>query len=326
MAVEQLYGWSPNPAAVESYLNAPDNKYPVFTASGAQLKREYEKKDTNLALGIVACNPNWQRGAQGIGDCVSWGLELAGTALVAKQCLRTGNKKMFCEVATEPLYGGSRVEVYGIKYGSWEDGANGAKAAEFARRYGMHLRKDHSKETGNPEHDLRKYDAKRAKQWGYYGCGGQRDGGKLDLLAKNMPAKTTTLVTCFDDVAAAIAGAKCPVTIASNYGSSMKRDKWGQCKWDGSWNHQMVLLAVRFGPRPGARCFQSWGPMVASGGEDPNESDFGKYKFMSGCSWWIPASDIDRICKQGDSHAIGDIEGWKIDTFDYSQNFGLVEG
>lgn len=323
MAFEQLCGWIESPKDVEAYLNAPDNKYPVFSASGADLKKAYEKKDTELWSALLACEPGWQRGAQAIGDCVSWGLELAGTVLVAKNCLRTGNKKMFAQVATEPLYGGARVEVYGIKFGGWQDGANGARAAEFSRRFGMLLRKDYSGETGNKEHDLRKYSGKRAKDWGNYGCGGQFDNGKLDLLAKNMPVKTTTLVTCFDDVAAAIAGAKCPVTIASNYGTNMKRDKYGQCAWNGSWNHQMVLLAVRFGPRPAARCFQSWGPLVASGGEDPNEVI---PKYISGTSWWIPADDIDRICRQGDSHAIGDVEGWKIDPFDYSKNLGLVEG
>jgi hypothetical protein len=45
---------------------------------------------------------------------------------------------------------------------------------------------------------------------------------------------------------------------------------------------------------------------------------------IQGFTWWIPAADIDRICREGDSWAIGDVEGWKIDRADWSKQLGRL--
>lgn len=309
-----LCGWVPNPQGVEDYLNDPRNKHPIFAAAGQSVIRTYTQADTFLYEPLVQCKPGYQRIAQGIGDCVSHGAELGCTLLVAKGVLKTGNLSQFCEVATEPIYGGARVEMNNNQPGGYQDGAYGAAAARFLREFGSVFRKDYSKQTGNPEHDLRVYDAKKAKAWGNFGCGGQSDKGKLDAITREFPCKTTTQVGSFEDVAAAIAGSKCPVTIASNYGTDMVRDKDGFCRWNDSWPHQMCLIGVRFGARPGALCAQSWGPSVSRGPHFPETMPAN----IRGFTWWIPAADVDRICKTGDCHALGDIDGWEIDPFDWS--------
>lgn len=312
--IRKLCGWVRNDAGVTACLENPNNKHPVFAGSARRVMADYEKKDTLLYEPLLRVSPNYARIAQGIGDCVSFGAELAATLLVAKACLKNGRSQDFCEIATEPFYGGARVEMNGGRPGGYEDGAYGAAAAQFAREYGSISRKDHSRVTGNPEHDLRVYSKEKAKRWGNFGCGGQRDGGTLDRLAKEFPCKTTSQVHNFDEIAATIAGSKCPVTIASEYGTDMRRDKDGYCKWNDSWPHQMALIGVRFGRKPGCLCGQSWGPNVASGPHYPETMP----NNIRGFTWWIPATDIDKIARTGDCHAFGDIDGWKIDPFDWS--------
>jgi hypothetical protein len=317
MATE-FFGWEPNPQGVEDYINDPRNKHPVFMVSAHALMRDYEQKDTMLYENLLWADPNYQRGRQLIGDCVSWGCELGCTTNMAKALRKIGRRDLFIPAATESIYGGARVEALRKQSGGWNDGAYGAAAATWVREWGIVQRKDYSAQTGNPEHDLRQYSGQRAKQWGNYGCGGAKDKGKLDELAKEFPVKTTSIVHSFDEIAAAIAGAKVPVTIASNYGTDMRRDKNGFCRWNASWGHQMVLIAVRFGARPGALCAQSWGPQVASGPKYPETMPDN----IAGFTWWIPAEDCDRIAKQGDSHALGDVEGWKIDPFEWDDVWG----
>lgn len=316
----KLCGWRPDPKGVEAVINDPENKHPVFSSSGRNVIDNYEKVDTFLYEPLIWAKPDYRRGAQGIGDCVSWGLELACTLLIAKAAYKSRTKSRFVEASTEDKYGGARVEARGIKLGGYSDGANGSYAANFVRKWGVLQRVDYSPQTGNPEHDLRVYSSKKAKEWGNFGCGGKNDGGELDEVARKMPVKTISQVHSFEDVAAAVAGSKCPVTIASQYGTDMKRDSNGFCRWNGSWSHQMCVIGVRF-DKPGALCAQSWGPNVASGGHYPSSMP----PNIQGFTWWIPAADIDRICREGDSWAIGDVDGWKIDRADWRKQWGPVK-
>ena len=314
--VQKLCGWKPNPEGVTEVLNRSDNPYPDFTAATYNLRRRYadDLKDTMLYEPLVWADPNYRRGAQTIGSCVAWGAELAATLLTAKACMKSRSKKRFSEAATESIYGGCRVEALGRSRGGWSDGAYGASAAQWVKDYGILYRKDYSEQTGNSEHDLRRYDGQKEKNWGNFGNGGQSDSGKLDELARDMPLKLISQVHSFDDVATAIAISKCPVTIASDYACSMRRDSNGFCRRSGSWSHQMVLIGVRF-DIPGALCAQSWGPNVASGPHYPNSMPDN----IRGFTWWIPARDVDWICRSGDCWAFGDLAKWKRDRTDFSK-------
>jgi hypothetical protein len=308
-------------AGIERVINDPLHRHPIFGVSGRAVLDEFKPVDTFLYEPLLYCNPNYQRGAQGIGDCVAWGAELACTLLTAKHAFKLKRKSIYVEAATESIYGGSRVEAMGRATGGYSDGSYGAAAADWVKKWGVTFRKDYSADTGNPEHDLRGYSSKRAKNWGNFGCGGQNDKDALDDLAKTYPVQTISQVNNSRECAAVIAGSKCPVTIASMYGTDMVRDKNGYCKWNGSWAHQMCLIGVRFDSKGNPEGFlnaQSWGPKVASGPHYPANMP----ENIKGFTWWIPASDVDRICQGNDSWAYGDIDGWKIEKSNWLNIWG----
>jgi hypothetical protein len=309
------FGWRHDPAGISRAVN----RYGRFRDRGAKVIRSYKQVDTFLSDYLIWANPQWKRGAQGIGDCGSWAGELVATTLIAMMAHARRNRALFCEAATESLYGLSRVEVEGKTHDDWEDGTTGFRIAEALTDFGVTLRKDYSLETGNPDHDLRIYNAERAKQWGYHGCGGERDKGKLDAIAKLHPARDKAQVRGFEDVAASIAGAKCPVFFCSDYGCSMKRDKYGYCARTKTWYHAMAALDVRFGSHPGVRVFQSWGPDVVSGpsGDEYCDRSHPTPPAILGTSWWLTPREVDKMC-QGwdDSWAISPIQGFEIPTVD----------
>lgn len=306
----KVKGWVPHPEVIAEKLiqgaTAP------FASAAPNVLANFDRVDTFLYDHLLYVLPEYARGRQGIGSCVGWGIELAITILVAKQFHKAGVKEGFLEAATEALYGGARCEARGKTFAGWEDGAFGYAAAEFVKNFGALFRDDYSKFTGNPEHDLRQYDVTKEKNWGAYGCGGQNDKGKLDEIARRYPVKTVSQCQSFEDVAAAIAGSRCPVTIASDYGTDMRRDSNGFCRWNDRWMHQMVLIGVRF-DQPGCLVAQSWGPKSASGPHYPATMP----PNIQGFTWWVPAQDIDRICRSGDCWAIGDVAGWELDTTNY---------
>ena len=186
-------GWAPNPRGTFEFLSTQPQ--PLFAAAGSRL---IGKRDETVLLyePLLRKHPTWRRGAQGIGDCVSWGWELAITTLMAVQA-SLGESLFAGEFATEPIYGGSRVEAAGARAGGYSDGSYGGAAAKWVKNYGALLRRDYSTATGSASHDLTKYDAKRARDWGNFGCGGARDGGKPDSVARGFPVKTVSLVTSF---------------------------------------------------------------------------------------------------------------------------------
>lgn len=327
--IEKLCGWRENPRGVEAVINDPAVKHPVFNVAARNVLANYTKKDTHLWAYLTWAFPNYRRGAQALGSCVGWGAELACTILTCKHAKKKNRKSLALEVSTESCYGGSRCEARGKTFAGWSDGSYGAAAAKFVNEWGVLYRKNYAEITGNPEHDLRKYDGKKEKNWGAYGNGGQNDKNKLDEVAREHPVKTISQVNSFDDVAAAIAGSQASVTIASNYGAgSMRRNKYGECGWTSNWSHQMMLSAIRFGQRPGALCMQSWGPNSASGpmGDEYTENlpPGGTPKNIAGFSWWVPAEIVDRICRSGDCWAMSDLSGWRIDKADWSKAWGKL--
>lgn len=313
-------GWKPDYKGIEAVLNDPNNSNPVFNVSARNVLDKYKQETTLLYEPLLYCNPSYQRNAQGIGDCVSWGAELAATLLIAKHCYKKRKKNDFLEAATEPIYGGCRVEALGKSRGGRQDGAYGAAAATWVNKFGVILRQDYSKITGNSWHNYEKYSASKAKDEGDYGCGGKNDKGELDELATQRPIRTISQVHSFEDCAAAIAGSKCPITIASMYGTNMRRDKNGFCHRSGSWSHQMCLIGVRF-DIPGCLCAQSWGPRSASGPKWPSSMPDN----IAGFTWWIPAKEIDWICRSGDCWAFSDLDGWKIDKANWRRMWGPIK-
>lgn len=312
------FGWRPDPAATNELLaELGDKKY--FAQAAPEAMQESKPRDTFLYRAMYAAHQAaygrpWEPPRQSIGDCVSFG---AASAVFCADSLDWQLGKLPAPPllpATEAVYGGSRVEARGKSgdgaspLGGWSDGSTGSAAARWLRDWGVVYRKRYD-DLGI---DLTTYSGDRAKSWGAYGNGGQGDKGRLDAVAKQHPCRHVVLVRNWDELVAAI-HAGFPVTIASSIGfASGDRDADGFCAARSTWMHQMCVVATRFAanagpetknPRDGALILNSWGRYLA-GGKFPADQPEG--------SFWAARADIERILSQGDSWAIGSVDGWKF--------------
>lgn len=249
-------------------------------------------------------------------NCASWGTELCGTTLLAIQH-ELGISEFIEEAATEPIYGLGRVEVYGKKSGGYSDGATGYGVAMAVHKFGTLLRIDYSSITGNSEHDLRKYNGKKAKEWGNFGCGGRDDKGKLDEVAKKYPIQTVTAIKSIQEAVSALQNGY-PLTIASGIGfGDMKRDATGVVRRSGSWNHLMAILGLRWvSNKPQFRIFQSWGNSCGIQ-NDPGII----HPEVSKCSWWCIQDDLQAIINNGEVYAFSDLKGFPPRKLDFIKPF-----
>jgi hypothetical protein len=309
----RLFGYKPDPAHTERFVEALP--YPHLAEDLPKLMRQATARDVFLWEPMKAVQPNWERGAQGIGDCVAWGASLAATMLLW-QLAFSGDIEFEAEAAPEAIYGGCRVEVNGGRspLGN-SDGAAGSWAADWLKKWGVLLQKDYSQVTGNPDHDLRQYSPKRAKDWGSSGCGGRSDKEALDDVAKQYPIRDVTQVRTVEEVEAAI-DAGCPVTIASSAGFDGPRDSEGIMRITPQWPHQMMIAGKRYTPagQPLFRVFNSWGKSAS--GPDPGID----HEAVSACSWWIVPEDLQRILREDDSFAFSKVEGFALPPFNFAED------
>jgi hypothetical protein len=311
-----LTGYVPDPEGVARFLE--ELPEPYFAQAGADAMRQAVPVDTFLYRQMDKAHrarygTPFVVGRQGIGDCVSWG---AMHAVYCAEAVDWATGKLAEPPkmpASEAIYGGARVEARGrdgsgrSPVGGWSDGATGWGAARWLRDWGVVYREDVL------GHDLRTYDKNRAKSWGAYGCGGQGDDGKLDARAKRHPCRHVVAVKTWDELVAAVTSGY-PVTIASSVGfNSGNRDADGFCAAAGTWMHQMCVIGVRFGNRTGALICNSWGAYVGGGKFPPDQPDG---------TFWAEKSALQRILAQGDSYAIGSVDGFayrQIDNGDWFQ-------
>lgn len=299
------FGWLPKPDDQDRFctsLALPTMEGYCFEAM-ARAKAEADE-DVHLWNALLAIEPDWARAYQGIGDCVSWGAEIAVTVLMGILA-RAGLIEWQGEAATESIYGGSRVEVHGKRSGGWKDGSNGSWAGRWLNEWGVLLRHDYSKTTGNAEHDLRKYSSKKAKDWGNYGCGGKSDKAALDGIAKLRPVKEVTRLTSIAGCEAAIKSYS-PFTIASGVGFNGDRDSDGIIRRRGSWNHQMAVIGLRYrNGEPHFRIINSNPPKLK--GPDPGIT----HPAISAISWWCVPEDMEKILAAGDTWAFSGLAGFE---------------
>jgi len=323
MSVIELCGYKPNPRATEAILaDAAIKTVREWRATDQrQLMQNIADETVLLYEPLFMLHPQWKRFAQGIGDCVSWGWELVCTILQATSIvLNKSPWEWKGEFATEPIYGGSRVESNGGRLGGYSDGSYGAAAAKWVTQWGMLLRQNYSITTGNNDHDLTTYSSKKAKRWGHYGCGGKDDrrgDGKLDLVAKEHPCETAAMVRSFQEAAPAIQNGY-PIAVCSTRGFTRKRDKDGFCRPSGMWPHCMAFIGVRFGARPGLLCANSWG-VSNSGPTFPEDMP----KAVADCSFWVDANVVDSMLRGGDSFAVSDLVGFRRRDIDWKSDFIL---
>jgi hypothetical protein len=318
--VEQAtnFGYTPDPEGVRDFLG--ELQAPYFADAAPDAMAKAQRIDTFLYRAMddahrARYGKPFIVGKQGIGDCVAWG------AMHAVYCSESVSFQLgqLAEPplmpASEALYGGSRVEARGrdgsgsSPVGGWSDGSYGGAAAKWVRDWGVVYRQPFP-ELG---YDLTNYSAERAKNWGAYGNGGQGDKGRLDTIAKKHPARHVVAIRTWDELVAAIT-AGFPVTIASSQGFGSRTDESGILPAQGVWMHQMMILGLRFADNPvppnappgfkrvdAALVLNSWGTRwISYAGKYPSDQPDG--------SFWAEKAVVERILRQGDSYAIGDIK------------------
>lgn len=298
------YGYTPNPTGTKAFLRELDK--PLFADAGADVIRQAKGKDTFLYRAaqkahLARYGKEWVVGRQAIGDCVSWGW---ACGCWTSMCVDWELGKLAEPppmVATESIYGGSRVESRGRSEGGggWGDGSYGGAAAKWVRDWGVVFRQQYGELDGG--HNLLEYSGSRAKNWGNWGNGGEGDGGKFDSVAKRHPCKHVALVRNFKEAAAAIESGY-PVPVCSGQGFSSRRTEGGWAAPSGRWSHCMCFTAVRYGDRPGLLCQNSWGAFN-SGPVWPDDQPVG--------SFWVDASVCDSMLAGEDSFAVGMVEGFR---------------
>ena len=298
-----LTGYVPHPAETARFLASLDK--PTLRDQNPALVQAETKRDTFLYRALLKTyrekyGRDWQVGAQGIGDCVSWGFAHCVDVHLAV-LYQIGEVNDWQPAATEAIYGGSRVEARGREFAGWSDGSYGAAAAKWLHDWGVLFRRRY------PEADLTEYSSSRAKQWGAYGCGGRGDNGRLDARAKKHPVRTVALVTSFREAAAAIQSGY-PVAVCSGQGFAPRRDSDGFAAPRGSWAHCMAFIAVRY-DRPGLLCLNSWGPRWISGPKYPADQPDG--------SFWVDAKVADRMLAGRDSFAVSGVDGFPRRQLDH---------
>jgi hypothetical protein len=237
-----------------------------------------------------------------VGSCVANGAAGAVDVLQLQQIaamMRAGRPPPeYKPVSPEVIYAGARVEIGGGRIRG--DGAVGAWAIQYCQKKGVVAQQKY------PSVDLSAYSEARCRSWGNSGV--PKD---IDALAAQHPVKDGTPVRTAEEAEKALANGY-TVTVASNQGfaNQSRRDAQGFLKPNGTWAHQMCVLGYRKGDRPGFLILNSWGPDWVGGPKGDGDPPDG--------SFWADRAVVDRMFKQGDSFAWGDVKGFpsrKPDAF-----------
>ena len=298
--VMQLCGWVPNRAEQEKFIELNNYEWerdvPQLYGSAAEVKDAFmwEAEEAILKSLLPAH-------AQKIGSCVSHGWGRGAQDLMLCEIWFHKESESFPgQVATEPIYAGSRVEIGRGRIGN-KDGSLGSWAADWVSKYGIVIRGKY----GNV--DLSFNDENLAKRWGAPNAGVPDD---LESLAKEHPVKTVALVTTTQGAADALANYY-PIPICSNQGFSMVRDANGICRGEGQWAHCMLVRGVCI-LKGGKRIFiiqQSWGESPT--GPNVLKLESGKEVTMPQGCFGCEEQVMAKILGARDSFAISGFVGFK---------------
>lgn len=319
---QRQFGYLPNPEGTRAFLQELDK--PTFKQAGAEVIAGAKGHDAYLyryadkAHRAVYGTPYgpWNQGAHG--SCVSFGWAMGSYIGQSVDWATGGMQDPPREVATEPIYGGSRTEgrLPPVKFGGWSDGSYGAAAARWvaglANGHGGILYRQQYGDT-----DLSVYSITRSKDWGAYGV-----PAPLAVEANKHTARAVALCETWEGLCAALESGMC-VPVCSNIGfASGDRDADGFLKRAGQWNHCMVAISVKYArnsgngkeppmlnPRDGVLIMNSWGATWVKGGKHPADQPDG--------SFWVTRKDAEAILAQGDSFVIGSADGFRYRDLDH---------
>lgn len=262
---------------------------PLLTAAGAPIVGTGAGKVVLLHKVVEKVRGSFVNRVQRIGDCVSFGTAGALEASYACDIAFRNEPEQFADVATEWIYGTSRVLVGKGRLGN-SDGSVGAWAAKAVLNHGNLFRQKYGK------HDLSTYSGQRAKSWGHRGL-----PLKLEEIADLYPVPSMP-PACrnYSEFCDAIANGY-GVMICSNYGFSDKRDANGFARRSGRWAHCMYGHACDDVFKwPGGLIQNSWPASWISGPKRHDQPDG---------SFWAHAEDIDGMLRQGDSFIMPGLNG-----------------
>lgn len=298
-----LCGWKDDPPARETEMKLM--AHPFFADAAPNLAGaaapvdvlfwEIEEKIFGSILQTQLLNT-----AQAIGDCVSWGESQTVQDTVLVNLMESGGNPSDWkgEVATEPIYGGSRYEIGGW-HNDYSDGSIGLYAARWTKEYGILLRMKYG------SIDLTTYSGQRAKEYGAKGC-----PDELEPIAREHPITDYTLCKSYENVRDALCNLK-PVANASNAGYEMKRRPQGICKRTGSWAHEMMFRGhcVIKGNQPMVVQKNSWGDYL---GDTNNRVtlESGREIVLPKGHFLVYPEDVTYVAKQGDTTAKAGVKGW----------------
>lgn len=289
---EHRMGWA-GPEAVEQAKPIVE-AMPEFRIVGEV--GDNDDKNVRLWKAAIAVTgshlPNYP---QQVGDCVAFGAKNAVEYLQCVQMTR-GPPASFRPIFPSYIYGTSRVQIGEGRLRG--DGSVGAWAAKAVQQYGV-LAADHDR---CPE-----YSGSISREWG-------RNGPPEWALdeGRKWPVKTVAQVSTAEEAREALCHGY-PLTVASSFGSRDFRERDGRlvARGNGSWSHQMCLIAYDGSAPSGERyfyCLNSWGAKAhpAPLGDEPPGG------------FWITWDQCDRIVGQGDSFAFSAFEGFPAQELDFS--------
>lgn len=290
---EAREGWAgPQAVAEAAAIRADMPEFQIVGDAGDNAEKDVRLWNASLAV-LGHHLPNYP---QEIGDCVSFGAKNAVEYLQCSEMMIRGPPRSFRPVYPPYIYGTSRVQIGKGKLRG--DGSVGAWAARAVQQYGV-LAADESK--------VPKYAGSVAKDWGRSGP----PEWAIDA-AKEFLVRTVAQVNSADDVRDAICNGY-PVTIASNFGSRDFDEKDGRrvARGNGSWNHQMCIIAYDGDEKSGVDYFyviNSWGEKAHPAplqGEPPG-------------GFWITRAQCEKIVAQDDSFAFSGFDGFPARDLDFS--------
>ena len=320
IAGQSNYGYLPDPNGTREFL--AELEHPTFGDAAREAVQKARGVDTFLYRHVFKAHEThygtpwvcWNQGEHG--SCVSFAFALGSYTAQSVDFTQGRMPRPPPEVATEPVYGGSRTAArlppITKNYGG--DGSYGGAAARWISgrckdpTVGGILYRDVYGAV-----DLRQYSIPRSVAWG-------RDGVPLDLarLANKTKAIAVAQVNTWEELCASVERGS-PVVLCSTVGYGRwdgrmpVRDEHGFLVRGKDWSHAMLCWAVRHkangSPRDGGLIQNSWSSRWCAGPKWPTDQPDG--------SFWGSRADIEAALQQGDSFAIGGVDAFEWRELDH---------
>lgn len=275
----------------------------LFAATEAA--RDAVDPDTSVLLWLAedkvrgTRRPTWDQ--RQVGSCVSFGWGRACNDTIMGMAARGEIDAPPEDVATEPIYGGSRVEVGGGRISG--DGSVGAWAAKWvSERGGLLLRKKYG------AYDLSQYSESVCRDWGSRGV-----PDELEPIARLTVVKSVALVQTAQGAWDAL-GSGYAVPVCSGVGFTESLSD-GFLRASGSWGHCMEIrgraLARRGGQAVKAFAIQnSWYAGWLKGDHAFTDAKTGERVEMPEGVFLADWDAVNRMLSEQDSFAVSDLEGF----------------